>query len=140
VLYRCPSSLSIDSLILTAEDTLGASISRTIVLIVNNQFPIIDSVRVGDAVFVARGRGDSRFEHTVAAAAEVSFELFAHDPDKDDITAPEWYYSFDTGPLIRKGTGFSWTAADSTYIDSVVVQVRDNASASDRKTIVLNVK
>ncbi|MFW5775179.1 MAG: hypothetical protein ACOCW2_02720, partial [Chitinivibrionales bacterium] len=137
--YVCLDSLYQDTILVTAVDETGAASEKKIVVLVNNSFPIIDSMRLNDISFVPVGRDDSLFYYESIAPDTIAFESFAHDPDVGDDISPEWQFRDQKQKLrvFKDRPSIEYISADSTYTDTVVLRVRDNRDATDTKKILM---
>lgn len=146
--YLCRDSLSSDTLFFTARDIHGDSTKKSLVIVVANRFPVIDSIFVGDTVTVGRyvGKGaDSVFVRpdTVYSMDTVFFQLFGHDPDLSDTMAVQWI-SAGKYPLLikdKKGLLSAYYCADGiAYDDTIGVKVTDKKGKSAHRSVILHVK
>ncbi len=137
--YRCLDSLYQDTVVLTARDETGGVNEKRIQILVNNSFPVIDSMLINDIVFVSAGRDDTLFTYESMAPDTIAFQAFAHDPDDGDVASPEWQFRDHDHKLrvFKDRPAIEYVSADSSYIDTVILRVRDSRDAFDWKKVLL---
>lgn len=137
--YVCLDTLYQDTILITARDETGGVSEKRVLILVNNSFPVIDSMRINDIVFVPQGRDDSLFFYESIAPDTVAFESFAHDPDIGDEISPEWQFRDQDQRLrvFKDRPAIEYISADSSYVDTVVLRVLDSRGAVDTKKILM---
>jgi hypothetical protein len=139
VQYRCLDELSADTLFAGVTDAFGAAASVAIIISVDNRIPRLDSLSVGDSVYAWDGRNPVVHTYRAPADSLLSLMDYAHDPDVGDVVSVTYRFPA-TGRTQTKaaGVGYSYTPlADSAYIDTAVVSVRDQRGASETRRVIL---
>ncbi len=144
ITYIAASGVYSDTLYLVVTDSVGFSDIQLFILMCNN-LPVIDSIRVSDTLFIPVSAGDTVF-YTDTFSAPDTFDLTinAHEMDtalSDVITSYLWIYK-NANLVATTSTAptFTYISADSTYNDTVRVRVTDRYNSINRRKVIITFK
>jgi len=108
------------------------SIVKTIVLLKkpSNRNPVIDSV------FIDSKMCKTAFKDTVAAGRAIPLKAYAHDPEGGTITFL-WQGNLNGTLYTATGDSNTYTAANATYIDTLILFAADSLGFKDTQSIIL---
>jgi hypothetical protein len=133
-LYLCKDSMYRDTLTLTISDMHLGSVSRQVVIDVNNRYPVLDSIRCLDTLFKT---ADSLYVKTASTNDSLPVRLYCHDPDAGDSVLVHWSYvgAVDDTARFKKITGYQamYICKGTLMNDTFGVNIVDKRKAMVRK-------
>ena len=139
--YVCKDSVYVDTVLVHVYDLHLGSVDKKVVINVNNRYPIIDSIRVGDTTAKA---SDSSFVKIASVKDSIALRVYDHDPDKGDtIVAVRWLSTGSVSDTVRfkkiAGAGAVYVCKDSLFSDTCFVEVFDKGQAWAKKKIIITI-
>jgi hypothetical protein len=124
-MYRADTGLYSDTITLRAASS-GLSDTVRIILVVNNHWPVIDSIVVRGSLDTAYTRTDTLVRHVAAWHDTMRFRVKARDADRLDSLKYCWLFQGDT--ISHADTLFR-ICNNLTWVDTVRVVVQDQKKA-----------
>jgi len=134
--YVCKDSLYQDTCIVSVADKLKKTAWKKMIVLVNNRYPIIDSLKCGDTLFKSK---DSIYVRKSTGGDTLGVKIFARDPDVGDAIADTLVSSDGALPMKLLNLQYQYVCTDSTFSDTLVAAVRDLKMKTTIKKIKINI-
>lgn len=140
ILYTASSGAYSDALYLLAYDSLGSADIRLVVLPCNNP-PVVDTIVAGTTIKVPVSPTDTTLIHSTVAPDTFTVRVAAHEMDTaigDAINSYLWeYLDGNLNNATSTSNTFTYMSADTTYIDTVSLTIKDKYNAENRHKIII---
>ncbi|MBD3315583.1 MAG: hypothetical protein GF344_07335 [Chitinivibrionales bacterium] len=137
--YRCLEQFYTENLSLKITDGFGAEAFADIDVTINNWAPSLDSILVGDSVYLFQNGVDTTPLHRAPADSVLVLTDYADDRDTDDdLTVNYEFPNTGRARSLASGAAHSYAPlSDSAYVDTAVVTVEDQRGASATRRIII---
>ena len=139
VFYTADSGAYSDALYVLAYDSLGFADIRLITLQCNNP-AVVDTIVAGTTIIIPALLTDTLHNHSTAAPDTFTVRVAAHEIDTGDgINSYLWeYLDGNQNNATSVSTSFTYMSADTSYIDTVSLTIKDSYNAETRHKIIIS--
>ncbi len=140
ITYTASSGIYSDTMYLVAADSLGFTDIQLLILPCNNP-PIVDTLIADITEKVPVSPTDTIFTYSTSAPDSFAVRVVSHDMDSamgDAVNSYLWRYKDKNfNNATSTSSSFSYVSADSAYVDTVSLTIKDKYNSENRQKIII---
>jgi hypothetical protein len=134
--YECKDTIYKDTCIISVSDKRKKTAVKKLFVLVNNRYPLIDSVKCGDTLFKTK---DSLYVRKATGGDTLAVRIFARDLDIGDALTDTVFSAGGTGITKLMPLQYQYVCPDSTFSDTLSAVVKDLRQKLTQKKIKINI-
>jgi hypothetical protein len=134
--YACKDTLYKDTCIVSVSDKRKKTAVKKLIVLVNNRYPLIDSVKCGDTLFKTK---DSLYVRKATGGDTLAVRIFARDLDLGDALTDTVQSAGGAGITKLMPLQYQYVCQDSTFSDTLSASVKDKRQKLTQKKIKINI-
>ena len=134
--YACKDTIYKDTCIISVSDKRKKTAMKKLFVLVNNRYPLIDSVKCGDTLFKTK---DSLYVRKATGGDTLAVRIFARDLDIGDALTDTVHSAGGGGITKLMPLQYQYVCPDSTFSDTLSAVVLDLRQKLTQKKIKINI-